>query len=365
MSSEAQDNEIPKQIEPRYLHRTRIAVLVSSALLWMVLSFCYHLRPDFCTAVTFWPPWLWGGVGLGITILAYRKSSKRLTFAIVLLWLIFVAVFAEEPKSLIRFQSGPISQWQAARREGLALRVISLNCAGSSKAAAEVLSYDPDIVLLQESPSKEEVTTLAKELFTGGYGFRWGPDASIIARGKVTTDGVRLSNNIAFTESIVTLNPGLEIRVVSLRLVPPVMRIDLWSAEHWRHHTANRRIRRKQLQTILQHVKPQQSKIPVIFGGDLNAPPTDAVFRLLEPHLHDTFKQGGIGWGNTVLNDIPVLRIDQIWVSRHFRAMVVTARQTQYSDHRMVICDLIVTHVPEDIDSGTSVQDNTTSLRPL
>ena len=35
-------------------------------------------------------------------------------------------------------------------------------------------------------------------------------------------------------------------------------------------------------------------------------------------------------------------RVDQIWVSRHFRAESVTAQKTIHSDHRMVVCDLIV-----------------------
>ena len=41
------------------------------------------------------------------------------------------------------------------------------------------------------------------------------------------------------------------------------------------------------------------------------------------------------------LSDIPLLRIDQIWTSDHFRAVRVRARKTEHSDHRMVVCDLL------------------------
>ena len=78
----------------------------------------------------------------------------------------------------------------------------------------------------------------------------------------------------------------------------------------------------------------------MIVGGDFNAPQGDAVFRLLRPKLHDAFAEGGRGWGNTILNDVPVLRIDQFWVSETFRSDSVVARGTRNSDHRMVICDL-------------------------
>jgi len=50
----------------------------------------------------------------------------------------------------------------------------------------------------------------------------------------------------------------------------------------------------------------------------------------------------GIGWGSTGTNHYPLFRVDQIWVSRHFRAESVTAQKTIHSDHRMVLCDLIV-----------------------
>ncbi|MBI4474447.1 MAG: hypothetical protein HY646_17385 [Acidobacteria bacterium] len=75
-------------------------------------------------------------------------------------------------------------------------------------------------------------------------------------------------------------------------------------------------------------------------GGDFNAAAGDASDRDLQPDLHDAFAEAGRGWGNTLLNDLPVVRIDQIWVSRHFRAVNVRAYRTRYSDHRAVVCDL-------------------------
>jgi hypothetical protein len=80
----------------------------------------------------------------------------------------------------------------------------------------------------------------------------------------------------------------------------------------------------------------------VVLGGDFNAPQGDAVFRCLTPRLHDAFREGGRGWGDTITNDVPFLRIDQVWVSRVFRAVSVVTRRTRHSDHRFVVCDLTI-----------------------
>jgi vancomycin resistance protein VanJ len=82
--------------------------------------------------------------------------------------------------------------------------------------------------------------------------------------------------------------------------------------------------------------------VPLIVGGDFNAPAGDRIYRALPPRLRSTFRDGGKGWGNTVLNDFPIARIDQIWASDHFRTATVVARKTVNSDHRMVICDLLL-----------------------
>jgi hypothetical protein len=62
-------------------------------------------------------------------------------------------------------------------------------------------------------------------------------------------------------------------------------------------------------------------------------------FRALAPR-HDAFGKAGRGWGNTILNSAPFLRIDQIWLSPELRAVDVYSQKTEHSDHRMVVCDV-------------------------
>jgi len=62
---------------------------------------------------------------------------------------------------------------------------------------------------------------------------------------------------------------------------------------------------------------------PVILGGDFNAPADSGVFSRLKPHFRDSFSAAGIGLGNTIIESLPLLRIDQIWISNHFKAVSV------------------------------------------
>jgi endonuclease/exonuclease/phosphatase (EEP) superfamily protein YafD len=81
---------------------------------------------------------------------------------------------------------------------------------------------------------------------------------------------------------------------------------------------------------------------PLIIGGDFNAPPNDGALAPLRLRLVDTFRQAGRGWGNTGTNRFPFFRVDQIWAGGSLRAESVFAQRTVHSDHRMVVCDLIL-----------------------
>ena len=146
--------------------------------------------------------------------------------------------------------------------------------------------------------------------------------------------------------SRVRLTSGLEVEVVSAHLLPPLFRFDLWSAACWRQQRQNREARRAQVEQIAAQLTAVPPGAPLIVGGDFNAPARDAALRPLQPRLRDTFREAGAGWGDTATNDTPVLRIDQVWVSDHFRAALVVARKTRHSDHRMVVCDLVPRALP-------------------
>lgn len=315
--------------------------VVSTVLMWLsfalcaALWLCYALQPDPLATVTFWPAYVWAAPGAAFVIPMMRRQNRRMRILIILPWILFVLVNREE-FSLRRYFCIP-------QQRGI--RIVSLNCSGGSIAAArEAFKSHPDIIMLQETPSEREVRKLCIEYYGDDTGeaasVLCGLDCSIIARGRIRPYDLG-SARLQCTAGKVFLR-GAELDVASVRLVPPVFRTDIWSPDCWRTQADNRSIRRAQLRAVMDALNAKAKGAPLIVGGDFNAPARDGALREMTPRLHDAFAEAGIGWGNTVLNDFPVQRADQIWVSDEFRPFQVFAERTRNSDHRMVVCYMAV-----------------------
>ena len=325
------------------LTRLQTMALTVSALLCVCVAHCYFWRGDAYAAVTVWPVWTWALPGLLLAGIGWRQSHKWAAMSVIALWLIYLAFFTEEMRSLAHWRHWPSQEWQAARQRGEAVRIVSINCAGGNpKAAAEIKAYEPDIVLLQESPKRQALEEIAQQLLGTNAAVVAGPDASIIVRGQATPRPLLETMRIHYTHAHVRLASGAETEVISLRLPPAPLRDDLWTPGCWRDYTDDRQMRRRMLGAVCRQVDSTAHSFPFVIGGDFNTPGGDAIFQLFHPLFHDAFKEGGCGWGNTIVNEYPLLRIDQIWLSEHFRAVTTLARRTQNSDHRMVICDVLL-----------------------
>ncbi len=300
------------------------------------------IRPDALAAATVYPTWLWAIPGLGLAGIALSKKHPKPFLCVVTLWAAHLALFSEEPRSLLRFGRWPAAEWQAGRSNNRAIRIVSINCAGGNeKALAEVARFHPDIVLVQETPSRKEVETVAKQLFGEEAGTWVNFDAAVIARGRVLP--IELSPPRGFfAQARVDMRNGIALDVFSVHAMTPPFRMDLWSPDAWRAYSANRKTQRDQFGVVTRQIQLIAPGEPVVCGGDFNAMQGDPVAATMAPRLRDSFAEAGRGWGNTITNDTPGLRIDQVWISRQFRATTVFAHKTIESDHRMVICDLIL-----------------------
>jgi endonuclease/exonuclease/phosphatase (EEP) superfamily protein YafD len=324
-------------LKPSITKWTGKIFLAFSAILFLFVSFCYYRRPDTFAAITFFPPWCWAVLGL-ILALPLLFLRKYIFIIAITAWLFFMFMFAEESKCLIRQLYSPC----ATSKQPSVLRVVSLNCAGRNpKAAEEVIQYQPDIVLLQEAPLKKDVELLAQKLFGKEAAIAWNLDPVIIARGHLEQRILSRTKSLIMTQAHVTMPNGFAMELVSLRLTPPTIGLNIFSPYNWKEHTDGRLLRRTQMAKIVEQITRIPDTTPIIVGGDFNASAGDGAIMLLSPYLLDTGKYAGVGWPNTAMNTVPLLRIDQIWASRHFKVVSVVARKTQYSDHRIVICDLI------------------------
>jgi vancomycin resistance protein VanJ len=319
--------------------RLKCVVAVTPAITFcFAITVCYSIRWENAAPLTLFPFWAWAIPGIGLAILAGRCGLKRFALVLTSGWLILSLFFSDDLSSLVRsVLRKPRTVPESTTLQKL--RVITLNCAGQNTAAQEVLPWKPDLVLLQESPSSNDVATLARELFGPEAGFSFGFDCSVIARDQVSA----AAGPKTIRYNRVTLrSPRVgELEVVSLRLEPPETRFDLWSSACWQAHRQNRERRREQLQQAIDALTSLPSHRACLVGGDFNAPAGDTLFRVMRGTFQDTFREAGRGWGNTALNEFPCFRVDQIWVNERWRTVTTRAVKTRHSDHRMVVCDLV------------------------
>ncbi len=295
-------------------------------------------QPDMLAALSLIPTWCWLLAGVAALLLARRLRLRRWLVALAVVWMAFAVWCVEECRSLFRSMWSHVVSAPSMELHALRLRVVSLNCAdGSLRTARDALSVTPDILLFQESPGRDDLEQLATELFGASHGVLWSSDTSIVARWPIQ----RMEVKDHFVIGSIQPPGGPEIVVVSLRLAPPIVRYDLWNPACWREQTAKRQQHENQIGQLCELLRGELRGIQVV-GGDFNAAQHDRSTTRLRPFARDTFDVAGRGWGNTVLNSIPVLRFDQIWASGHFQPIATWAVRSEHSDHRMVVCDLVL-----------------------
>lgn len=302
----------------------------------------YLLQPDATFALTIYSPWAPGLAGFFFLCFAAMKRRNRSLFGLSVAWLIWGLAASEEIHAFFRTVPDDV-ELGGFRFDGKRLRIVSLNCEGGSlEAAQETQSWKPDIVLLQESPSKKDLQILAKELFGPKAGLIVGPDASILSRFPLASAHGKERPPTNFTAAFAKLDGNQKALVVSLRLAPPVLRFDYWNPECWGDYARGRAAHRDELQALMRSVAAFDDDWPMIVGGDFNGPPDRSLRTLMEPRLQDAARVSGSGWTMTAVNEFPLVRIDQIWVDARWEPLRTVAVTTLHSDHRMVVCDVMM-----------------------
>mgnify|MGYP001810732225 CR=1 FL=1 len=134
--------------------------------------------------------------------------------------------------------------------------------------------------------------------------------------------------------------------VVSIRLEPPIFRLDYWNSECWTSQAELLKMRRMRTEEILRIVDKERKlvtldgPVDVVVGGDFNAPPAPLGSKQFK-EVRDSGEVRGFGWPGTAINDLPLVRIDRIWTVGMNDSKTgnwqVLSRKTRHSDHRMVI----------------------------
>lgn len=320
----------------------------ASLLLHLFTVYCYAQQPDRFAAYTTMPIWLWGGFGLLLAMLAFVFLRASLSMVMSTVWAVTLLVGSDEARVLANFSKEAPLPGKAEPHQGRqVLRVASLNCAFFSygNPANDIAKWQPDVILLQDV-SAHQVRQVADVLYGGHGDYRAHNTNGIVTRWKIN----REIRNPSQRDHQVTISTptGARLEIVNVHLRTAATDLRLWSPSAWRAHRDNR-IHRTQELFVTQQVLTQTTEFPntpTIFGGDFNAPATDVVHRQLTRDFVDAFAAAGSGWGNTYQRRFPILRIDQIYATRHLTPIRSCAVTTRNSDHRMVIADFLTDLIP-------------------
>lgn len=314
---------------------TRLTLrLISISLVVGAFAACVW-RPDSLAALTLIPAWFWMIPVPFLLVLSCRIKDQQSAIAQCLVWGVFGVGWVEELRSVPRAAWASLNSGRSGKHE---IRVVTLNCDSNVKCAEEIARVEPDVVLLQESPSLEDLQKMVNLIFAGDGEFLSAGDVSILTRGQIRATHLKVGDY--FISGVVSLPDRPPVECVCLRLSPPVTRLDFWTADFWSEHQALRDTHRQQLRAISVAQVRSSGSVARIVGGDFNMPPLDRAFSEFDGSLSETFLSSGTGWGGTGTNQFPLFRVDQIWASRECRPLSVRAMKSVWSDHRYVICQL-------------------------
>ena len=286
------------------------------------------VRPPGLAMITYWPLALWTPLVL-LPYFPIRWRGVLPWFAgSVAVWL--AAMIALRDPGWVNFI--PIAEKQAG-----AVRVVTFNCAGGTEAAVmeALLVEGADIWLLQEAAGENQIKRLiAKSKFK--LHSISGPDAAIVSRFPLTPMSAK--GNAVATD--IQLDSQKRVRVVSLRLQPPVLAFEFWSEEARQKYADDAPQRLEELEEILQSSMARTAR-PSLVGGDFNTNDRHSLSKAFA-EWSEADRAAGRGWPGTGINDFPFARVDQIWSSPEIKVLQSFVVKSKHSDHRLVVADYII-----------------------
>jgi len=309
---------------------------------------CFAGRWDATAALTIIPIWAWSLLGLALSAAARLAARSWEASVAGALWLATLLLAPDEWHGLRRavIRTTPPPSLTRPPPPADTLRVVTHNCrAGNIQAARQAASWNPDVLLLQETRAHlaGPLGALGRTLWGDAASVLFGHDTAILARGRLTPSTRPVAAGVAhqFLQATLTLPDGRTLEIASVHLQGHVTDLRLWKPPLWRAHARNQQRHRTALDAITRSCLESAANRPCLIGGDFNSPANDRAFRALHARFLDSFATAGVGWGNTFRNDWPVLRIDQVWATTELIPHCARTVPARHSDHRLVVVDYV------------------------
>ncbi len=279
--------------------------------------------------ISFMPPLVFLGLNFGLLLFAAVLRHK--------LWLISVAATL----AMFFFGSGFVVPG-APNLSSPDFRVVTLNVLGGAAEVKELAKYikdnSIDAVFLQES-----------QLVHGDYSdqlLKLLPEWSAVSESETAVvsrlpieEFKKIRTKWVYPRHIISVKvqtPHGPLRLVCTHLTIPVFRgnptqiLERLSDQHDNRLNA--------LNLGLKEVS--NYNYPVIYAGDFNTPPLHGIYGKISEKMTNTFVQSGAGWGFTFRKDIPLTRIDHIWVTKGLESTSTKVISGFGSDHMGLVSEL-------------------------
>jgi endonuclease/exonuclease/phosphatase (EEP) superfamily protein YafD len=319
-----------------------------------VLTVAYRVSGDTSTLgemVTVWPPVLWTLVLLPRVLWTWLHGGRR-EAALGALAIVAFLLLTTELTPLVRAlratdvrRGGPTTPGPAgpvARADQpedlLSFRVVTWNVAGGAPFD-ELASLQPDIVFVQECG--------AGPALAGRWdGYTWVStlDPATLCRFPVRALPTEsIGPWMAPQLLLADLPADRRVLLVNVRLVLPAIVIAAASGDlpSLAEAHAERVAQFTRLAALVERTARRENATSVILAGDFNTPGGARSLRALAP-LRDVWPEAGRGWGGTMTAEMPLARIDQVWVSRNVAVRSARVAGRGRSDHRALVVDLEV-----------------------
>lgn len=319
------------------------AVVVASCLFALAKWHAFPKAPAIAGASYLPPAWLFALVVPAVSC-SIAVRSRRFAWAAAGAFLLLVLPFAD-----FRLRSRGSSTATAAQR----LTVVALNVQyyahGLENVAGALNRLDADVALLSENVLDAAGEARAQELFAPRT-FRMGRsgETAILSRYPVVSfrevdlptaqaslsgpnqlgqpEGQRRS----FTHAVLDVN-GTRVNVLSLRLIAGrAPEGSLLAQIEWGLYLV--RSQAAEVDAFCSYAAALQG--PVIFGGDMNAPPSASAIGRLEEGYRDAYlARHFVGKPTFRVHPTPYLRLDYLFSGRDVPVLASRRVDVEVSDH--------------------------------
>ncbi len=239
------------------------------------------------------------------------------------------------------------------------LTVVAFNVWGGNDQLGTVVDWlretDADIVFLQETPpafAEEQVHELLELYPYRTRAVTWG-NLTLSRHPIVSNTGFDLEGDgLPYHERTLIDVHGQLVALYNIHLFMPMggsprVRPPVNSAWVNMLLSYDERGRNGQIERLLARLGTEEH--PYIVGGDFNMSDNDRMYPVVAAHMHDSYRQAGVGFGTTwpVAGRAhipafipPMIRIDYVWHSGHFATLDAWTGEPLGSDHLPVVAVL-------------------------